>query len=704
MVQLIPKNAPVTRKPINELIDIANNQTKYDGLQTLGYNVYTSERYSPKKERIEEFLKLQPYQNVLSSGVSDGIFRAEVKLGSIDMCQHNIYPQVEKIYEATSSGGAVQLNTLIDLNSSTNPKLDKYGWVKTNIEWPTYDANNDINLMYGIENDDNVLIITSLDKNDILDNTTIDEILREYKLLVAQVDDEHFKQMYTPTQGHTGVIDIGGEGGDYEEPVVALKPWFETVYLNPDTGYNWHMWLGADSFIDTYGDTDYVICPALTFGGNPARFKARECSSSQYGGYDWNMHAIMEDYLVGKVTLTEDGVPVIEQNAGSELYPEDYPYHTILFGSVLNEDDRTVKYGTYGKASLDAPIVDSMLSVDNGVDGTLTKNSLEYKPAHPTGEREALVPKYLQIHDFDGSRTDTSCVNTFTPELSVEKWLITNDEYSEETEPQDFFMIQHLDQDGNREVQYKAIKFNMDEVEASLIDEAKKAGAGAAEQVIISSDLSGSFWVKGEDIGEPLSGEVFDNLSATCFSHYICDFTKDEQSDEPKATKRIIDLSTSTLLDDWNVSGDLNISGDTNISSSLNVNKKFTCCNNQFTLSNYYDECRMNWTLRPPNQYTNKSREVLATPDEIQIRGVGIDMRSNDDTYSDVYINVERRDANNQPYYIMIYPESIWFTVPGQRPTIELTYDVLEGLINLSATLATNNRLQKLIDYADNNL
>jgi len=340
------------------------------------------------------------------------------------------------------------------------------------------------------------------------------------------------------------------------------------------------MWLGADSFIERYGDTDYVICLALTFGGNPARFKARDCTISQYGGYDWNVQAIMEDYLVGRVTLTENGVPVVVNDTGAELYPDDYPCNTILFGSVLNEDDRTVKYGTYGKTSLDAPIVDSMLSADNGEGSTMTKNSLEYMPAHPAGEYEALVPKYLQIHDFDGSRTDTSCVNTFTPELSVEKWLITNDEYSEETAPQDFFMIQHLDQDGNRKVQYKAIKFNMDEVEASLIDEAKKAGAGAAEQVIISSDLSGSFWVRGEDIGAPLSDEVFDNLSATCYSHYICNFTKDEETDAAKATKRIIDLSTSTLIDDWAVSGDLNVSADTNILSNLNVNKKFTCCNN----------------------------------------------------------------------------------------------------------------------------
>jgi len=109
------------------------------------------------------------------------------------MCQHNIYPEVEKIYEATLSSGTVQLNILVDLNASTNEKLDKYGWVKTNIEWPTYDANNDINLMYCVEDDDNVLIITSLDKNDILDIKTINEILREYKLLVAQVDDDNFK-------------------------------------------------------------------------------------------------------------------------------------------------------------------------------------------------------------------------------------------------------------------------------------------------------------------------------------------------------------------------------------------------------------------------------------------------------------------------------------------------------------------------------
>lgn len=704
MIQPIPKNAPITRKPINELIDISNNQTKFNGLQTIGNNVYSTDKYGTLKTRIEEFLKLRPYQNVLSSGISDGIFRAEIKLGSIEMCQHNIYPEVEKIYEATLSSGTVQLNILVDLNASTNEKLDKYGWVKTNIEWPTYDANNDINLMYGIENDDNVLIITSLDKNDILDNTTIDEILREYKLLVAQVDDENFKQMYQPTQGHTGVIDIGGEGGDYEEPIVALKPWFTKELVDPTTIISWNMWLGADSFLegDMYFD-GYVVCPALTFGGNPVRFPVTDCYKSAYGGYNWRYSSKNADVLAGKITI-ENGLPILRYTSNLVSENDEYPYTTIIFGSVLDEDEEIVKFGTYGKSSLDAPIVDSMLSTDNGEGSTMTKNSLEYKPTRIDGEISNAIPKYLQIHDFDGDRTATSCINTFTPELSAEKWLITNDYSSEGTAPQDFFMIQHLDNNGNREVQYKAIKFNMDEVEASLIDEAKKAGAGAAEQVIISSDLSGSFWVKGEDIGEPLSGEVFDNLSATCFSHYICDFTKDEETDAAKATKRIIDLSTSTLMDDWAVSGDLNVSADTNILSNLNVNKRFTCCNNQFTLSNHNDECRLNWTLRPPNQWTNKSIKVLAAPDEIQIRGVGIDIRSNNDTYSDVYVNVERRDANYQPYYITICPEAIEFGVPGQRPQIELTYDVLAGLINLSATLAANNRLQKLIDYADNNL
>lgn len=647
MIDKISPHSPVSKQPINSLIDIANNQTKTAGLVTIGHNVSTPQNFTKNKNaRSDEFLRIIPY-------VKDGTQLCKMKLGSQNMAMQNINPQIVEIYEIwqEEEGANLEERALLE-------HIDDYGFVETHLRW----KQNQIQGVYATSNEGNIFIVTDIDVESEEENLKVLfpglQIKRRY-ILLDYFYDTRFDLKWQPVQGHVGVIDLGSNEIDLTcEWLAQLST--DTTASTPT--HKWVIYLGENSS----GASGWS---SLTLGGNPVAINGVQ---SINGKSCLVADADQNPELWGHVSL-DANVPTFgfSDHPGINNYPDS---NYFFIAKYLGEDK--VWNGTAGKVSLDAPLVDACMLSSYSSENT---RSIEYVGG----------VKRLQLYNFQ----ETANSITFVPSISggpQEFPRETDSETSTDLSTSIDFVVR-TSQDNASEVAYQKIYFDWSTVQdeiSGLVTEAVAEGLeGGGDMIlsVLSDEISGMFWNTGENL-EPNS------TSATCKGNCINDI-----NDRTK-----ISLLSCALYDDWTVPN-------FTVQNSLSVNQKFSAISNTFVLSDYEGETRLNWQLKPQTNGRVEAVGDVIYVKNVSTVHQDTQNSMDDDGFLGGTSPVSIWDADNRG--IDIFPDRIlmgdnaklvWFG-SGGGDDIELTkQDVinLKALLPLSG-LISGGRLSTLIALAD---